>query len=95
MSHFSFLVLFVFFCIIVLGSFVCIIIVGLLRQGVPVVAQADLELVILLPQPPDCWDCTQCHQHSLLYYFLNNKIFVCVFFFYFFLQRSTELYCRY
>lgn len=35
-------------------TFACLLIFDM---GTGFVAQADLELVILLPQPPVCWDC--------------------------------------
>jgi hypothetical protein len=40
------------------------------------VAQAVLELKILLPLPPECWDyrCTSPHPVPGLYYFLNCGI---------------------
>jgi hypothetical protein len=37
-----------------------------LRQGLThYVVQADLELMILLPQPPKCWDYSCVPQHIL------------------------------
>jgi hypothetical protein len=30
------------------------------------VAQASLKLLILLPQPPKCWDCRYAYHHALL-----------------------------
>jgi hypothetical protein len=37
------------------------------------IAQASLELMILLPQPPECWDYSM-HHHTWLYKYLLDEL---------------------
>jgi hypothetical protein len=50
--------------------FVCIYLFSFLMTGFHYVAQADLELVIFLPQPPECWD----YRHTLPWLATNTIV---------------------
>jgi hypothetical protein len=45
-----------FVCLIFTSFFVLLFFVYLFKTESHYVAQAGLELFVLLPQPPDCWD---------------------------------------